>query len=377
MKNEKLEFKQLEEFFHKWYHKFIPEKEQETNVLITTTSSRKNYFLVFLKILPWLSGFVFLITLFYDPFEGIILQIPWRQNPLYLEGVLRMLAVTGLVGYGTNYIAIRMLFHPRKKRPLLGQGLIPASKIKIAQRLGEAISKEVINPQLVVKQIKERELIKKYLIKFNQSLKETIELQEFQEDLIHVIESSVNNLLKSEDFRKNLRSIIDGLDLDNLKGIEGGLFKLYKFFVGNQEVSKKIEEMILKVEIKLDPYQKKVQEFLKKLPELINNRQENIELMILNTVLFLMERIDIKSVIVNNLLEFDELRLEKLILYSTSEQLEYIQYLGCFLGILGGFLIWIPLESFVFFVIVGFLVFFLDEFLYRKSQTQEKLKIKD
>jgi len=357
-------FKHLEDFVNRWVHKFIPDKVQEEETL-PPLQKKKNLFLLFLKILPWVSFLVFLISIFYDPFYDWQIYLPWRKQPLSLQGILRMLAVTGLVGYGTNYIAIKMLFHPRKKRPLLGQGLIPASKVRIAYRLGESISKEVINPQLIVKQIKETGLVKKYMDSFNHSLKETIQLEEFQKDLMELIEYYVNSILQTKEFRENIKKFIQGIEFEKLKGVEAGLFKVYRFFTGEDKIAERIEEIILSIEYKIDPHEKLIQEYLHKLPDFIDNNKETIEDILLKVVVFLIERINIKKVIINNLLEFDELRLEKLILYSTSDQLDYIQYLGCLLGILGGLFIWIPYESFLLIIILGTFIFILDEILYR------------
>lgn len=367
MASENFTFKHLEEFVNRWIHKFIPDKVQEEETL-PPQQKRKNLFLLFLKILPWTTLIVFLITIFYDPFSKWEVSFPWRDEPLSLKGILRMLAVTGLVGFGTNYIAIKMLFHPRNKRPILGQGLIPASKVRIAYRLGESISKEIINPDLIVKQVKETGLVKKYVDSFNLSLKETVQLPEFQKDLLELIEYYVNSILRSKEFRENIKSFIQGIDFENLKGIEAGLLKIYRFIGGDQEIAKRIEEIILSIEYKIDPHEKIIQEYLHKLPELIDNNKDTIEDILLKIVVFLIERINIKKVIVSNLLEFDELRLEKLILYSTSDQLDYIQYLGCLLGILGGLFIWIPYESFFIFILLGSFIFIFDEILYRMIQ---------
>jgi uncharacterized membrane protein YheB (UPF0754 family) len=54
--------------------------------------------------------------------------------------LLASMAAGGLVGYVTNYLAVRMLFRPRKpvRIPLLGirlQGLIPAKKAELVESL--------------------------------------------------------------------------------------------------------------------------------------------------------------------------------------------------------------------------------------------------
>jgi len=370
LSSENFNFKPLEEFVNRWVHKFIPETLQEENIVLPQQKG-KNYFLFFLKILPWITLLIFIISIFYDPFLDWSINFPWREESLPLKGILRMLAVTGLVGFGTNYIAIKMLFHPREKRPLLGQGLIPASKIKIAYRLGEAINREIINPQLIVKQIKETGLVLKYMERFNLSLKETIQLPEFQKDLMELIEHYINALLRTDEFRQSIKNFLQGIDFENLKGIEAGLFKIYRFLGGDKEIAQRIEEIILSIEYKIDPHEKVIQEYLQKLPHFIDENKSTIEDILLKIIIFLVEKINVKKVIINNLLEFDELRLENLILYSTSDQLDYIQYLGCLLGILGGLFIWIPYESFVFLVFLGVLIFGLDEILYRIRKNEK------
>jgi len=60
-------------------------------------------------------------------------------------------AVGGLIGYLTNYIAIKMLFHPHKAvyigkwRVPLTPGLIPKEQANIARSIGEVISRELLN----------------------------------------------------------------------------------------------------------------------------------------------------------------------------------------------------------------------------------------
>ncbi len=82
-----------------------------------------------LKLFPWLLCAGFAASFFWGfPSQTVYL---WTLE-LRLEGLLRTLSVSGLIGYLTNWIAITMLFRPVYKRPLLGQGLIPAQKIKIA-----------------------------------------------------------------------------------------------------------------------------------------------------------------------------------------------------------------------------------------------------
>jgi uncharacterized membrane protein YheB (UPF0754 family) len=56
--------------------------------------------------------------------------------------------VSALIGWFTNYIAVRMIFRPRKPVRILGLeivGLIPRRQADLARRIGETIEKELIS----------------------------------------------------------------------------------------------------------------------------------------------------------------------------------------------------------------------------------------
>lgn len=52
------------------------------------------------------------------------------------------------IGWFTNYLAIKMLFHPRKPKRILGwtlQGLFPKRQNELADLLGDIVEKELVN----------------------------------------------------------------------------------------------------------------------------------------------------------------------------------------------------------------------------------------
>lgn len=56
--------------------------------------------------------------------------------------------VGALVGWGTNLLALKMLFHPRRALrfgPWVLQGVVPRRKADIAARLGEMVENELVN----------------------------------------------------------------------------------------------------------------------------------------------------------------------------------------------------------------------------------------
>ncbi len=74
----------------------------------------------------------------------------------FLDGVSMKLSyflipfLSALIGWLTNWLAIRMLFRPRDPKRMLGmkiQGLIPARQVEIADKLGELVEKELLTPK--------------------------------------------------------------------------------------------------------------------------------------------------------------------------------------------------------------------------------------
>ena len=56
--------------------------------------------------------------------------------------------ISAFIGWFTNYIAIKMLFHPRKPKRFLGitiQGIFPKRQQQFAEKLGKLVSNELIS----------------------------------------------------------------------------------------------------------------------------------------------------------------------------------------------------------------------------------------
>ena len=56
--------------------------------------------------------------------------------------------IAAFIGWLTNWIAVKMLFHPKEKKKFLFfefQGVFPKRKLLLAERLGQIVSKELIS----------------------------------------------------------------------------------------------------------------------------------------------------------------------------------------------------------------------------------------
>lgn len=69
--------------------------------------------------------------------------------------------ITAAIGWLTNWLAIQMLFHPRKPMRLLfwkWQGLIPKRQQQLARESAEIIEREILQQHMILNEIKKIEL---------------------------------------------------------------------------------------------------------------------------------------------------------------------------------------------------------------------------
>ena len=77
-----------------------------------------------------------------------------------------LILISGFIGWITNWIAIKMLFHPRKPLRILGitiQGIFPKNQTQFAQKLGKLVSGEFLSFSDIEKKISEPGNIQKMM----------------------------------------------------------------------------------------------------------------------------------------------------------------------------------------------------------------------
>jgi uncharacterized membrane protein YheB (UPF0754 family) len=279
---------------------------------------------------------------------------------LELEGVMRIVSVSGMIGFLTNWIAITMLFRPRERRPLLGQGLIPAQRDRVIHRLAQAVSEELINEQIIKDKIQESGVISRYRERAVSVVRGVIEDPEFRIDVKQLVVDYTSRVLGSPEIRIRLAEIAaDKLEDHAGRGVSGLALRIYRFF-REDEFQERIDAAIGDLPQTLDRLLDETDHLLDLVPEKFENRADDIERWATTAILNFVGQMDIHGMILDNMRRYDERQLEELIKNSSNEQLNYIKYLGGVLGFFGGFVIWEPLPALVFFGAVGGLVLLLD-----------------
>jgi len=321
------------------------------------------FLLKLLKPVPWILLGLFLLSFFWD-FDGLKSDIAGME--LHFEGLLRIITVSGMIGFLTNWIAVTMLFRPLHKRPLLGQGLIPAHKERIASRLAEAVSDDLINPDIIKKKIHDSRSVSRFRAKAISHIQSVTEKEEFREDLKKWLLETISTLVQDPEFKQKLsEQIVDELD-DALKNrvIERIALKTYSFLRG-QDMHDFVQELLSSIPLSAERNITAIDDYLDKLPERIEQSGESIDELITQSLFKLVNQLDVHDLVEENLRSYDEEKLEAMIRNATNEQLKTIQYLGAILGTIGGFVIWEPLLSLGVLATLFGSLFLVDRALYQ------------
>ena len=141
--------------------------------------------------------------------------------------------IAAAIGWGTNYLAVRMLFHPREERRILGlrvQGVFPKRQQVLAEKLGQLVARELFSMEDVRKHLKGDEFIK--------HVTETIEGK--VEDFLQ------NNLLEAIPIASMFlgSGMIDTIKRSLVESLAKALPELGEMFVSHLEKNMDVETVV-------------------------------------------------------------------------------------------------------------------------------------
>lgn len=342
-----------------------PRESRSENKIPERQSFNSPGLLKILSVFPYLLILLFSISFFWD-FNNI--QWNFLGFTFQAEGLLKIVSISGLIGFLTNWLAITMLFKPVEKRPIFGQGLIPAQKDRIAYRLAQAVSQDLINPKLIKDRIHRSQLISKYRSQSTEYLRNIIDNPGFRNDIKKWTLHYMRDLMADPEIRTAMAEKII-IEIDQIlqdKSFERLALRAYSFIKGD-EMQRIVEESLVKLPGSIESGLDKIDDLLDQLPKTIDRNSDDIEELVTKLLYKLINRLDVHALVEENLRNYDEQKLSQIIRGATNEQLRYIQYLGAVLGMMGGFVIWQPLLSLsVFALLIGFLLL-ADQLLYSYS----------
>ncbi len=334
-----------------------------------------------LRVVPWLLSALFITSFIWD-FEGLSLLLadsgiylyssgeqasvlssysglgfPAFSRMLDLEGLIVTISSAGLIGFFTNWLAITMLFHPRKSRPLLGQGIIPAYRERIADLIALAISRDLISEEVIQERIRLSGVVPKYRDMALQVAHNLLSDENFQQDIKVLANRYIREKLQDPELKQKLVALVmEKIDSTINRGIAGIAVKMYQMLNRDgfqRQIEKAIDDLPESADLVVD----ELDHLFETLPEKISQQSDDIEQWLTKAIMAFVNSLDIYDMVSKNLRRYDERQLEDLIKSTSNDQLIYLKYLGGALGAVGGLVIfdqWLALPTLA--IIVALLV---------------------
>jgi uncharacterized membrane-anchored protein YjiN (DUF445 family) len=276
-----------------------------------------------------------------------------------------ILSVTGMIGYVTNWLAIKMLFRPRHPRPIWGQGLVPANKLRIAEQFASAISKHILNEETLYRVLHEAGVAQRLAHAILQGTSGLLNDSEFQQTVRSTIKALLIQYVRDPYHQKQLIRVIDAKLLQVVPaGIAGGLFRSYRQLneKGYYEV---LQRTVLSIPDAVEEALKNLNIPEEEIRRFVLSHTEQLETLLTEIIRSVVSRLQLYNIIYAQISAFDETQLENLFLTTTNEHLQFIQNLGAVLGVLSGVFIMNPLLAAVGATVTIGALWVIDEVWYR------------
>ncbi|MFU8812033.1 MAG: DUF445 domain-containing protein [Balneolaceae bacterium] len=293
--------------------------------------------------LPWLLLAGFLISFFWD-FSGI--ETTFFGYAIFFEGLLRIVSVSGLIGFVTNRIAITMLFRPSQKRPIFGHGLIPANKDRIARRLAKTISDDLVNPDTLLLFLNESQGMKQFSRSVVTRAQDRIDDPDIRQSMKEWLLESLRSI--TEDAETKAR-IVNGLKSEieqavQRSAVDRAALKVYMLVKG-RSLESALASIVESIPAHAASQDEALSALIDALPGQLESNRDRLDTLAAALLRSFVQTLDIEQLIISRLNRYDESKLEAMIKGATHEHLKAIQYFGALFGLIGGFVIWNPVLS--------------------------------
>ena len=287
--------------------------------------------------------------------------------------------VGGVIGYITNDIAIKMLFHPRKavyigkwKLPFT-PGLIPKEKDRVARSVGKTVSNQLLDTETLKKVLTSEEMMKKIergLMKFiddNRTNESTVEdvilkfttcdiaeriISDVRNDITGLIHTKLAGFNFGESISKSviykIKEKIDNFTFGILSGVvDDNLINWIAKAIGeviNKVIADNSKEIISSlIDNEIDKFKELkvctvIERYKEKIPVLISFVLSTYKRVIDENLESALNGINIAKIVEDKIASFNVVELEDMILQLMKKELNAIVYFGALLGFVIGWL---------------------------------------
>jgi uncharacterized membrane protein YheB (UPF0754 family) len=191
---------------------------------------------------------------------------------MHLTGYIFTILLSTFTGWITTWIAIKMLFHPRRAVKFLGltiQGIFPKNQRRIAEKLGQVVGKELLS---------------------------------FEE-----IEQTVTNPENLQKLRPDIEAHVDNFLRHKLKEV----FPMFAMFIGDNIIKQLKDAFLLELE--------------NLFPILMKNYMNKLQ-----------HDLDLEKIVTEKVANFSSEKLEDILHQITKKEFKFLELIGAVFGLLIG-----------------------------------------
>ena len=273
-----------------------------------------------------------------------------------IRQILRSCSIASLIGFGTNWIAIKMLFRPKTIRPVFGQGLIPAQRDELIRKVADEVEEKLINETIIRQELEESELISRLIQETGVEDRRMVRDPKFVRDTKQLVLTYAVRFTRSERFREELIEEVEHRveEITGRRFATGLVRGLRRVWRG--PVVRIVDEEVARLPETLDKLVGEIDEALDHVPAFLEKKHASLDAALTRVVMALIREIDVHRVIRKQLSTVSADQLETGFREFADDKLSFITLLGGLVGFIGGFVIIWPLWSVgVILILLGFL----------------------
>ncbi|MCF6228527.1 MAG: DUF445 family protein [Planctomycetes bacterium] len=281
---------------------------------------------------------------------GAVLR--WQYEDELWSQIFFAVSIGGLVGFATNWLAIKMLFHPRVKTFGI-QGVVPSRRKELARSIGKVLEEHLISGDRIHQLLVESGAVDAALDGLTTQAPELLRNPEIAKvatgEISGLIETSVMGVVSDakemmkEKASSNVAALLTGSAATASFGPMGGIIAagVTKSGMLNKLVDKMVDDLLLDMQ-ESGKLREAAEDIAAELPdrvetilayEIVREKLGGLAESLSETLL---SQLDVAKLVEGELLAHDDAELEKLIDDVAANELGFIQVAGGILGMFAG-----------------------------------------
>lgn len=259
-----------------------------------------------------------------------------------VAGPIVAVVAPAVVGYWTNYIAITMLFHPRRKNAVW-VGIIPSRKEELTALIAESVKERLVSPEIIREYLHETGAVRAFIERNVKATTKIVLDDRFREELKELAKEYAGLYLTDPKIHEHVDSVVQR-KIDEVAGVgvKGAIIRwVRKKQKGN--IRHMVEDFMKSLPEEVDEVFGVVEVLLDEVPGHFIEHVDFLEEEASKAISAALDEVDVANIVKRQFEKMDEDRIEQMLKGPLQQEIVFIQTGGGVLGLLLGLAIVFPL----------------------------------